>query len=120
MTASSASKQIQHQVRLAQAGASTGAKQGGVNANPKQAASVSTFMPQGKVLPLQGGRENHHKVQMLKTTISQTSQSRDASLTSHKTGNGQGAPAATNSQGKSNKISMKQVNMSLFPAGHKQ
>ena len=54
---------------------------------------------------------------MLKTTISQTSQSRDASLTSHKTANGQGAVANT-SQGKGTKISMKQVNMSLFPAGH--
>ena len=56
---------------------------------------------------------------MLKTTISQTSQSRDASLTSHKT-NGQ---IATTSQGGvatkgGNKISMKQINaMSLFPGG---
>lgn len=57
---------------------------------------------------------------MLKTTISQTSQSRDASLTSHKT-NGQIGTTSLGGGSKGgggNKISMKQVNaMSLFPGG---
>lgn len=89
-----------------------------MNAASKNKVAVTSFMvaPGNNIHP--AIQQNNQKTQMLKTTISQTSQSRDASLTSHKTANGQGAAAANTSQGKGTKISMKQVNMSLFPAGH--
>jgi len=47
---------------------------------------VSHFMPTN-VVPSKHSKTNL-KTQMMKTTISQTSQSRDASLTSHKTAGG--------------------------------
>ena len=89
-----------------------------MNAASKSNLAISSFMPQN-VLPLPANAPKTQ--QMLETSVSQTSQSRDPSLTSHKTATA-GIPVgqAGAGRGGGGKHSVKKVTTASFLQSGKQ